>query len=161
MFESPIDSQKTAEEILKENGQSVISVKPEVTIHEAVSIMVEKRVGAIVIMDGETPKGIWTERDLLRNILIQGFDVKNTRIKEHMVTKLHFFPHTATSEKMIDKCLGLQFRHLLIEKHGQFIGLLSIRDILRNYLRERADTMEKEENRKRWEYYEEWNFKPQ
>ena len=160
MNASPIDSKKTAEEILKENCQATVSVGPEATLYEALSLMVEKKVGAIIIAEQGRPLGIWTERDLLRNTLLEGFNPKLAKIKDHMVEDLHFFPHTATSDMMIDKCLGLHFRHLLIEKHGTFIGLLSLRDILRNFLRERAEQMEKEENERKWEYYEEWNFKP-
>ena len=158
---SPIDSTKTAEDILKELKNPLLSVSPKVTISEALSLMVKKKAGAVVIMEEEKVVGIWTERDLIRNTLEDGFDPQNVIIGNKMNKKLHFFAHDTTSDKMIDKCLGLHFRHLLIEKHGKFIGLLSLRDILRNFLRERAQMMEKEENQLKWDYYEEWRFKPE
>ncbi len=161
MSTSPVDSSKTAESILKEVGSHIVSVAPQAIIYDALSLMVKEKVGAVVVMEGEKAIGIWTERDLLRNSLEDGFDIQKTIISDKMSRSLHFFPHDTTSAKMIDKCLGLHFRHLLIEKHGVFLGLLSLRDILRNFLRERAEVMEQEENQLKWDYYEEWKFKPE
>ncbi len=85
---------KTAEEILQEKARDIISVTPDTTIEEALQLMSYHKIGAILIKEGEHIVGIWTERDLMRNVLSPGFDIRQARIGDYMTTNLLSAPHT-------------------------------------------------------------------
>lgn len=149
---------KTAEDIVREKNGEMISVSPDTTIEEAVTIMVEKKIGAILVKSGEAYTGIWTERDLMRNIIQPGFDSKSSKISEMMDRNLHSVPHISTMEEMNDKFLGLYIRHLLIEKDGKFIGLLSAGDVTRAGLVDKEKKFKELNSFVSWEYYENWKW---
>jgi signal-transduction protein with cAMP-binding, CBS, and nucleotidyltransferase domain len=121
--------------------------------------MVEKRIGAMMVKEGDDYVGIWTERDLLRNILEPGFDPKKALIRDHMATRLKSAPHTDTIYQLLDKLLGLKIRHLLIEKEGNIIGLISKRDITRATLLRKSKEYEELNKIVSWDYYEDWKWK--
>ncbi len=150
---------QTAEEILAEKGAYMFAVSPETTIHEAVQVMGEKRIGAILVKDGEEYVGIWTERDLLHNITREGFDPKTAKIKDYMTKKLISAPHDATILQLKDMFLGRRLRHLLIERDGKYIGLLSIGDVTRASLEAQAEELEELSNIVHLDYYDAWRWK--
>ena len=114
--------------------------------------------GAILVRENEKIVGVWTERDLLRNTLDEAFDPKSTTVAEVMVTELHSAPHTDTIYNLMDKLLGLRVRHLPVEKNGDYIGLLSIGDVIRASLHEKTRELEALNAVVSWDYYEDWHF---
>lgn len=150
---------KTAEEILAEKDQGFICVSPDTTIYDALKVMVEKKIGSILIRDGEDIVGIWTERDLVQNTIIVGFDPKTALIKDYMSTNLQSVPHTATVYNLKDKFLGMRLRRLLIEKEGKYIGLLSTGDVIRASMMEKDKELKELNAMVSWEYYENWRWR--
>ena len=147
---------KTAEEILKEKGNPpMISVKPESTVFSALQVMVEKKIGAILIQDDDNIIGIYTERDLLNNMMQEGFDPKVTMIREVMQTQLCTASFDMPIYKLQDQMLGTRCRHLLIAKEAQFIGLLSAGDVTKASLNEKTAELSSVS----WDYYEDWCWK--
>jgi signal-transduction protein with cAMP-binding, CBS, and nucleotidyltransferase domain len=122
---------KTAEEIIREKDREILCVARDTLIREALQIMVSNKVGAILVRENDDIVGVWTERDLLRNTLEEGFDPRTTTVAEVMVSEIHSAPHTDTIYNLMDKFLGLRIRHLPVEKNGEYIGLLSIGDVIR------------------------------
>lgn len=151
---------KTAEKILSEKGGGIIGVPPETSVFDTLNLMADRKVGAIVVLNGETPVGIWTSRDLMRNTLAPGFDPKRDPVGNFMQTHLHTAPHTATAYEMMDKFLGLRVNHLLIEKEGKSIGLLSSGDVMKATIQEKTEELKSLQSMVSWEYYEEWRWKP-
>ncbi len=149
---------KTAEDIITEKNRETLSVTRDTLIYEAVRIMVTNKVGAILVRENEEILGVWTERDLLRNTLEEGFDPKTTTVAEVMITELHSAPHTDTTYNLMDKFLGLRVRHLPVEKNGNYIGLLSIGDVIRANLHEKTRELEALNAVVSWDYYEDWHF---
>lgn len=147
---------KTAADILKEKGEEIISVPVDATLHQALELMVDRKVGAIMVAQDGRFVGIWSERDLMRNSLEPGFDLQKARIGDYMVTGLRSAPHTDTAYLLMDKFLGLRLRHLLIEENEDFIGLLSIGDVIKASLQEKTREFEELHAVFSWEYYEEW-----
>jgi signal-transduction protein with cAMP-binding, CBS, and nucleotidyltransferase domain len=147
---------KTAEEILQEKARDIISVTPDTTIEEALQLMSYHKIGAILIKEGEHIVGIWTERDLMRNVLSPGFDIRQARIGDYMTTNLLSAPHTDSCFELMDKFLGMRLRHLLIEKNGRYIGMLSAGDIMKETLLEKTREYEALNFRVSWDYYENW-----
>lgn len=149
---------KTAEDILKEKNREMIFISPKQTIREAIRLMTENKIGAILVKKEDKIVGIWTERDLLYDSNQAGFDPDNHLIGEHMTTSLHTARHDASIDKIKEMFLGLFIRHIIIEKDGDYIGLLSIGDVLRASLIEQ-DRQIKELNKiASWEYYENWGW---
>lgn len=150
---------KTAEDILREKNRELVCVAPDATIHDALKVMIENNIGAILIKETDRIIGIWTERDLMKNSVQPGFDPVKARIGDYMVTGLKSAPHTDTIIMLMDKFLGIRLRHLLIEKDGQYIGMLSTGDVIK------ASLMEKEQELKElnaifsWEYYDNWRWR--
>lgn len=147
---------KTAEQILQEKGGELYSVAADATVLEALRTMVTHKVGSILVKEGSRIVGIYTERDLMRNTIDPAFVAAQARIGDVMTRGLRYAPHTDTAYALMDKFLGLRLRHLLIDKKGEFIGLLSIGDVVRSALRERTRELEALNKVVSWEYYEEW-----
>ena len=148
----------TAEQILENKGGKIISVDIEATVEGALKIMLENRIGAILITEGEEIKGIWTERDLMKNVVTEGFYSKTSKIKDVMTTNLISSPYTDSLYQLMDKCLGKRLRHLLIEKDGKYIGILSAGDITRAHLMKKSSELEELNKMANWDYYENWKF---
>ena len=150
----------TAESILNDKNQAIIGVPPTTILKEALRIMTDKKVGSMMVMDGSKVLGIWTERDLLRNVLTEGFSIDTALIGDYMTTKLSYAEHTLPSYLLMDKFLGLRIRHLLIEKEGEFIGVLSTGDVIKAALRDTFSQLKQEKKDTSWEYYESWGWEP-
>ena len=148
----------TAGDILKNKGENIISVNTEATIADALKVMLENRIGAILVKEGEQIVGIWTERDLMRNVVTDGFYSKTTKIKEVMTTDLISAPSTDSLYQLMDKCLGNRLRHLLIEKDGKYVGILSSGDITRAHLMKKTEELNELSKMANWDYYENWKF---
>ena len=147
---------KTAEQILQDKGGELISVAQETVVVEALKTMVESKVGSILVKDGSRIVGIYTERDLMRNAIDPTFDSATATMGEVMTVGLRYAPHTDTAFELMDKFLGLRLRHLLIDRNDEFIGLLSIGDVVRSALQVRTSELETLQQIANWEYYEEW-----
>ena len=109
---------QTAEDIVRMKNSAIISVSPQATIAEALQTMVAHKIGAILIMDAGLIAGIWTERDLMRNIQQEGFDLQRAPIGDYMIKDVKFAAHDETVYELMDKFLGLRLRHLPVEKGG-------------------------------------------
>ena len=148
----------TAGQILASKDGKIISVDIESTVADALNKMIENKIGAILITESDEIKGIWTERDLMKNVVTEGFYSEKTRIKEVMTTNLISSPDTDSLYQLMDKCLGKRLRHLLIEKNGKYIGLLSAGDITRAHLMKKSSELEELNKMANWDYYENWKF---
>jgi signal-transduction protein with cAMP-binding, CBS, and nucleotidyltransferase domain len=150
---------RTAADILKNNVHDIASVPADTILFDALILMSKKKVGAMLVKTGEEYVGIWTERDLMRQVIQDGFDLKTAKIGDYMVTDLKYSDASETAYDMMDKFLGLRLRHLLIKEEGQVIGVLSIGDVIKATLREKKDEIESLNTLVSWEYYEEWKPK--
>lgn len=149
---------KTAGDILNEKKRDMVAVRPEQTLREALERMQVNRIGAILAKRAEKIVGIWTERDLARDVLKPGFDIGSARVEDHMTTQLFTAPEDTPLLKLQEMFLGLFVRHILITRRRKAVGLLSIGDVLRASLLEK-DTQIKELNAvASWEYYENWGW---
>ena len=150
---------KTAEEILNDKKTSqMVSIAPDATVSGAIELMNSANIGAILVKDGEAIIGIWTERDLLKNLGQLDFNPHTEKISNHMKTDLHSADHDTPVEQLEEMFLGLFIRHILIKKHEQFIGLLSIGDVLRASLLEKDSQIKKLNTIASWQYYENWGW---
>jgi len=149
---------KTAEDIVNEKQREIVFVSGDLTVHQTCRKMIENKIGAIVIKkDGEFV-GIWSERDLLRNICNEGFDPLTARVCDYMSAPLQSAPHSTRIHKLEEMFLGLFLRHLLIEKDGEYIGMLSIGDVIRASLLSKDRQFKDLNEFVSWDYYENWRL---
>jgi signal-transduction protein with cAMP-binding, CBS, and nucleotidyltransferase domain len=148
----------TAEEVLKEKNRDMVCISSDRTIREAIRLMNEQNIGALLVKTEGQIVGIWTERDLLHNMKLPEFDPDTDLIGDYMSTPVRTTPHSTSILKIKEMFLGLFIRHILVEKNGDYIGLLSIGDVLRASLVVQ-DLQIKELNAiGNWEYYENWGW---
>ncbi|MCK9518767.1 MAG: CBS domain-containing protein [Dehalococcoidia bacterium] len=117
--------------VLGEKGREVYSTSPAATVREAVHEMNERGVGALLVMEGDTIVGIFTERDVLRRVVGPGRHAAVTRVGEVMTPD----PTTVPSSMHVEEAMRLmtehRFRHLPIVDEGRLAGLVSIGDLTR------------------------------
>lgn len=117
--------------VLKKKGDWVITIHPDATVFETIGRMVEHNVGAICVVQGGELLGIFTERDYLRRIALQGRASKTTEVQEVMTADVIF----ATPDHTMDECLTMmtekKCRHLPVLRDGHLAGIISIGDCVK------------------------------
>ena len=115
--------------LLDKKGHDVYSVSPDATVYDALKVMAEKEIGALVVLEDEKMVGILSERDYARKIILKGKSSKETSVREIMTSEVI---HTSPDEKA-RKCLSLMskhhFRHLPVLEEERLVGILSIEDV--------------------------------
>jgi signal-transduction protein with cAMP-binding, CBS, and nucleotidyltransferase domain len=152
---------KTAKDMIQEKGSELVCVPEGTTLWDALNKMNARKVGAILIIRDEKPAGIWTERDLLRNVLDPSFDLKTSLVDDYMTRDLITAPHTDTVYNLMDKFLGLRVRHLLIEKEGEIVGMVSGGDVMKASIQEKDSELKQLNTMVGWDYYENWCWRPE
>jgi len=123
-------------QILKVKGSQVWTISKDSTVLEALKLLAEKQVGALVVMDDKQVVGIFSERDYARKGVLIGKQAESTRLKEVMTKDLI----TVTPEHSVQECMALmtdrRIRHLPVFKGDQLVGLVSIGDIVKDMIEE-------------------------
>lgn len=126
----------TVRHILQQKGHDTLSVNPTFTVFSALELMVEKNVGALLVMDQGNFVGIFTERDYARKIILKGKASKETLVKEIMSEH----PVTVTPNDTVEDCMKLMtqkfIRYLPVVENNKLVGLISIGDIVKYIIEE-------------------------
>jgi len=147
---------RTARDILKEKGGHMVTINSDASVYQALTVMTQNKVGSIVVVEEEKIVGIWTERDLMFRVLEEGFDAKTGRLKDNMSVNLISANVDETAYQLYDKFLGRRIRHLLIEEGGDYIGILSVGDVMKATLQQATEELEELNQMVSLEYYENW-----
>ncbi len=120
-----------AQKIIAEKGDDVVTISPEATVLEGAKLMNERRIGALVVLEGEKLVGMFTERDLMLRIVAAQRNPATTKISEVMTTTVA----CASPETILDelRCVirDKRIRHIPVIKDGKVRGLISIGDLNR------------------------------
>ena len=120
----------TVSEILSEKSGAVIQIDGGATVFEAVTAMVEANVGALLVTDGEEIAGIFTERDYLRRIAVEGRRSRDTFVREVMSSPvICVTPETGVEESMA-LMSDRRIRHVAVVENGALVGMISIGDLV-------------------------------
>jgi len=129
---------KTVADILRTKGREVWTITPETIVFDALKMMADKNVGALVVMDGAKVTGILSERDYARKVILQ--------TREIMSTNVYF----VSPEQNIEDCMALftnkRVRHLPVLQTDQLIGMISIGDVVKAVIAEQESTIKHLEN---------------
>jgi CBS domain-containing protein len=137
---------KTVAELLKAKPARVVSVRPEMTVLDAIKVLASEDVGAAIVMTGNRLAGILSERDYTRKVILQGRSSNTTRVEEIMTSNVVCVsPRTKARE-----CMALmtekQIRHLPVLDEGRVVGMVSIRDIVGDIIADQDFTIEQLEH---------------
>jgi len=149
---------KTAEDIINEKKRDMVWIHADKSIYEGIQLMVSLGIGAVLIKEGDAMVGIFTERDLLRKMAAAGFNPQTARIGDHMSSPLFTAAHDTSLLKLEEIFLGRFIRHIVIEKKGVQIGMLSIGDVLRATLLEKDRQLKELHSVPTWEFYNDWGW---
>jgi len=120
----------TVAEILSDKGGSVIRIEGGATVFEAVTAMVEANVGALLVTEGAEIAGIFTERDYLRRIAVEGRRSRDTVVRDVMSAPvICVTPDTGVDESMA-LMSGRRIRHAPVVEDGALVGMISIGDLV-------------------------------
>ncbi len=122
---------KTIKEILDTKGRDVSSIGPEETVLEALKLMAEKRLGALVVMQDGKVKGLFSERDYARKLSLQGRTAEQTKVGEVMTEKVVCATIKRTAEEVMALMTERRVRHIPVIDEKQVVGLVSIGDLVK------------------------------
>jgi len=133
---------RSVQQLLEEKPQQVLSIQPQAKVFDALMLMAEKDVGALVVLEGDKLVGIFSERDYARKIILFGKTSRDTSVGEIMTAKVV----CVRPEQMVDQCMALmtqkRVRHLPVLSEKKVIGIISIGDVVRAMLQDQQHTIE-------------------
>ena len=136
----------TVRQILVTKGRNVESINPNDTVYDAIKKMAHKKIGALVVMDGENVVGIITERHYVRNVVLKEKASPNTLVKEIMTTEVIY----AQPDLLVEECMAVMInkavRHLPVRENDRLMGLVTIGDLARAFIGEQKKTIEQLES---------------
>ncbi len=124
----------TVRHILEVKGFDVWAISPNVVVLEALRLMAEKDVGALLVMEGEKLLGVLSERDYARKVVLQGRASKEITVREIMTEKVFSVHPDQTVHEVMTLMTEKRVRHLPVVEDDRVIGMISIGDVLRNVI---------------------------
>ena len=135
----------TIDSILNQKEGEVFSVEPEATVYDAVAMMADKNVGALLVVESGKLVGIVSERDYTRKVMLRGKRSRETLVREIMSTNLT----TVDPKEGVDDCLRFmtekRIRHLPVVKDGKICGVISIGDLVKHVISVQSATLDQRE----------------
>ena len=120
---------------------AIYAIGPEATVFEALGVMAEKNIGALIVVSGGRLAGIFSERDYARKVILKGRSSKDTPVGEIMTSSVVTVEPDATA----DECMALmtehRVRHLPVLEAGKLVGVISIGDVVRTVVEEQQETI--------------------
>lgn len=131
----------TVKVLLEKKEKGFWTVIPETTAYEALQIMADKDVGALMVVRGSKLLGIFTERDYSRKVVLKGRSSRETPVSELMSTGVYCVTPEDTTEQCMAIMNGKRVRHLPVLEDGHLVGLVSIRDVVKMIISEKEATI--------------------
>jgi len=124
-------------EILQRKGSTVWTIAPADTILDALELMAEKRIGALVVAEESVPIGIFSERDYARKVVLRGRSSRTSVVNEVMTSNPCCIPPERTAEECMALMTEKRIRHLPVVEEGRLAGIISIGDVVKTVLADR------------------------
>lgn len=132
---------KTVRQLLQAKGDTVYSIAPDARVYEALKLMAEKEVGALVVLADGALAGILSERDYARKVILHGKSSHDIPVREIMTANVV----TVNPGQTVDQCMALmtnnRIRHLPVVESGKLVGLVSIGDLVKELIAEQEQTI--------------------
>ena len=128
-------------QILETKGYDVWYVQPETTIYEALQLLADQGIGAVLVMEDDRLVGIFSERDYARKVVLKGKSSRTTPVREGMTDRVIY----VRPDQSVEDCMALmtehRIRHLPVLEGEQVIGVISIGDVVKSVISQQANTI--------------------
>lgn len=138
---------KSVAQILKSKPeQAVLTIAPDATVYDAIKLMGEKNVGALLVTEHDKIVGIFTERDYARKIALRGHSSRDTPVRDIMSSPVMYVSPSQTNEECMALMTDNRLRHLPVLDQGRLIGVISIGDLVKDVISEQKFIIEQLEH---------------
>ena len=136
----------TLQMLLDGKGQDVWSVHPDDTVLDAIKMLAEKDIGALIVIENDKPVGIFSERDYARNVYLKGKSSPETPVRDVMASPII----SVSPDQTVNECMAVmtakRFRHLPVMDGDELVGMVSIGDLVKSIIAEQQLTIEQLEH---------------
>jgi CBS domain-containing protein len=133
---------KLVQHLLDSKGREIISVTAEASVLDAITIMADRAIGSLPVMQGDELLGIVTERDYARKVIVKGRSSKSTQVGEIMTSEVY----TASLSDTVNSCMTVmterKIRHLPVVEDGKVVGMISIGDLVQAIITDQQEEIE-------------------
>ena len=136
----------TVKQLLDSKGYDIWSIGPSASVYEAIELMAEKSVGALVVLEDDRTVGIISERDYARKVVLKERSSTETKVSEIMTTSIVYARPDQTVEECLSKMTEERIRHLPIQEGEKLVGMLSIGDLVKATIAEQQLLIEQLEH---------------
>ena len=131
----------TAGDLLKTKGSEILFISPEAQVYEALQLMAERNVGALLVLESGNLVGIFSERDYARKLVLKGKFSKETRVRLVMTEEVVTVEPSDNIERCMAAMTNKRVRHLPVLDRGRLLGVISIGDIVKAIISEQQSTI--------------------
>ncbi len=124
----------TVRDMIRRKGSEIFSVSPGATVFEALTVMAKHNTGALMVVTGNKVEGIISERDCVRKMDLEGRAAKSAKVSEIMTSKLISIEAGQQLEECMSLMIEKNIRHLPVYDGKELLGLISIRDVLKEVI---------------------------
>ena len=136
----------TVKQILQEKESKLWIIHPDLAVFEALKIMADNNIGALLVVSKKNLVGIFSERDYARKVILQGKSSKDTAVSEIMITNVVY----GRPDQSVEECMALmtdkRIRHLPVLDQGDLTGIISIGDVVKTIISDQEFTIQQLEN---------------
>lgn len=134
----------TVRDILRAKGDNVaaiITIAPDATVYEALKIMADKNIGALMVLDGEAVAGIMSERDYARKVILHGKSSREMLVGEIMTSKVFSVSPDQSVQECMEQMTDKRVRHLPVMEGERLVGVISIGDVVKTIIADQEYTI--------------------
>ena len=121
----------TVRDMIRKKGGELFHLTPNSSVFEALELMARENVGAVLVMDGDQVAGILSERDCVRKLELEGRSAQSTKVSDIMTSKVIYIEASQPLEECMALMIDKNIRHLPVFDNGRMLGLVSVRDVLK------------------------------
>jgi len=137
---------KIVKHLLDSKGREIISITEQASVLDAIRLMADRSIGSLLVMEGDELKGIVTERDYARKVIVKGRSSESTQVHEIMTSDVC----TAKTDQTVNDCMTVmterRIRHLPVVDGSQVIGMISIGDLVQAIIADQQEEIEQLEH---------------
>ena len=121
----------TVRDMIRKKGGEVFTLAPDASVYDALALMAKENSGVVLIMDGGRVEGILSERDCVRHLELEGRSPRTTKVSDIMTRKVIYIEASQPLEECMALMIDKNIRHLPVFDEGTLLGLISVRDVLK------------------------------
>ena len=136
----------TARDILREKGEQLYSISPDATVYDALKMMADKDIGAVMVFENDRMVGLISERDYARKVILKGKHSQDTPVRQIMTQDVISVDPNKTLEECLELIAEHRVRHLPVVENNRAVGIISIGDIVKGIIHHKEIIIEQLEN---------------